>query len=61
MGIPHHSDLVDAEATVSYRRGAWEIRGGGKALHFKSSPNGDEYVSATVAGAFVGVRWHWSL
>jgi hypothetical protein len=61
MGIPHHSDLVDAEATISYRLGSWEIRGGGKALHFKSSPNSEEYVAATVAGAFVGVRWHWSL
>jgi hypothetical protein len=61
MGIPHHSDLVDGEATISYRLGAWEIRGGGRALHFKSSPNTDEYVTATLAGAFVGVRWHWSL
>jgi hypothetical protein len=61
MGIPHHSDMVDGEATISYRLGAWEIRGGGKALHFKSSPNSDEYVSATLAGAFVGLRWHWSL
>jgi hypothetical protein len=61
MGIPHHSDLVDGEATISYRFGAWEIRGGGRALHFKSSPNSDEYVAATLVGAFVGVRWHWSL
>jgi hypothetical protein len=61
FGIPHHSDLADAEATISYRLGSWEIRGGGKALHFKSSPNSDEYVAATLAGAFVGIRWHWSL
>jgi hypothetical protein len=61
FGIPHHSDLADAEATISYRLGSWELRGGGKALHFKSSPNNTEYVSDTVAGAFVGVRWHWSL
>jgi hypothetical protein len=61
FGIPHHSDLADAEATISYRHGMWELRGGGKALHFKSSPNTDEYVAATVVGAFVGVRWHWSL
>jgi hypothetical protein len=61
FGIPHHSDLADAEATISYRHGMWEIRGGGKALHFKSSPNSDEYVAATLVGAFIGVRWHWSL
>jgi hypothetical protein len=61
FGLIHHADLWDAEATISYRRGMWEIRGGGKAFHFKTSPNSTEYVSATLAGAFVGLRWHWSL
>lgn len=61
FGIPHKADIADAEATVSYRHGMWEIRGGGKAFHFKTSPNSPEYISATIAGAFVGIRWHWSL
>jgi hypothetical protein len=61
FGFPGRADIADAEATVSYRRGMWEIRGGGKAIHFKTSPNNNEYLSATFAGAFVGVRWHWSL
>lgn len=61
FGIPHKGDLADAEATIAYRWGAWEIRGGGKALHFKTSPNDTEYLGATFAGAFVGLRWHWSL
>jgi hypothetical protein len=61
FGIPHKADLYDAEATIAYRWGAWEIRGGGKALHFKTSPNSEEYISGTLAGAFVGLRWHWSL
>ena len=52
---------MDAGATLAYRRGSWEIYGGGKALHFKSSPNAVEYVTDTITGAFVGVRWHWSL
>jgi hypothetical protein len=60
FGIPHKSVLWDAEATIAYRRGSWEIRGGGKAFHFKSTPNSTEYVSATLAGAFVGLRYHWS-
>jgi hypothetical protein len=59
FAIPHHAVLWDAEATIAYRRGAWEIRGGGKAFHFKSSPNSDEYASATLAGAFIGLRYHW--
>jgi hypothetical protein len=61
FGIPHHSNVADAEATIAYRHGMWEIRGGGKAFHFKTSPNNVEYVTGTIAGAFVGVRWHWSL
>jgi len=61
FGIPNKADIWDASATISYRHGAWEIYGGGKALHFKSSPNNVEYVVDTLSGAFVGVRWHWSL
>ena len=59
FALPHKSVLWDAEATIAYRRGAWEIRGGGKAFHFKTSPNSTEYVSATLAGAFIGLRYHW--
>lgn len=61
FGIPHKADLADAEATIGYRHGMWEIRAGGRALHFKSSPNNTEYFSGTLAGAFVDLRWHWSL
>jgi hypothetical protein len=61
FGIPHKAGIWDAEATISYRIGSWEIRGGGKAFYFKTSPNSDEYLSSTLVGAFVGLRWHWSL
>lgn len=61
FGLPHKADLADANATISYRLGSWEIVAGGKAFHFKTSPNSTEYISATMAGAFVGLRWHWSL
>jgi hypothetical protein len=61
FGFPHKADLADAEATIAYRHGMWEIRAGGKALHFKTSPNSQDYLSGTLAGAFVGLRWHWSL
>jgi len=59
FAIPHSAVLWDAEATIAYRRGAWEIRGGGKAFHAKSSPNSVEYASQTLAGAFIGLRYHW--
>jgi hypothetical protein len=61
FGFPHKADLWDGEATIAFRLGAWEIRGGGKAMHFKTSPNNTDYLTATFAGAFVGLRWHWSL
>jgi hypothetical protein len=61
FGLYHKADLWDGEATVSVRRGQWEIVGGGKAFHFKTSPNNLEYVSGTIVGGFVGLRWHWSL
>jgi hypothetical protein len=60
FGIPHKADIWDASATVSYRHGLWEIFAGGKAFHFKSSPNSTEDLTATLSGAFVGVRFHLS-
>jgi hypothetical protein len=59
FGLPHWADLWDADATVSYRRKDWEIVGGFKALHFKTSPKGDEYLSDTLSGAIVSIRHHF--
>jgi len=61
FGIPGKSNIWDANVTLSYRRGSWEVFAGGKALHFKSSGNATEYVTDTLTGAFIGIRWHWSL
>jgi hypothetical protein len=49
FGIPHKADIWDAAATISYRRGAFEFLGGGKAFHFKTSPNSTEYLVDTRA------------
>jgi hypothetical protein len=59
FGLYHGSDIWDADATLAWRMGKWEVVGGGKAFHFKTSPQKTEYMSATLAGAFVGLRWHW--
>ncbi len=59
FGLPHRADIWDAEAYVSYRRKKLEFRGGYKILHFKSSPQIDEYMIGTVQGGFVGVRYHF--
>ena len=58
FAIPHHWTIWDVEAAISYRIGHIEIRGGGKALHFKTSTQSDYYHWATPAGAFVGLRWY---
>jgi hypothetical protein len=59
FGLPHRAEIWDAEAYVSYRRNKLEFRGGYKILHFKSSPQIDEYMEGTVQGGFVGVRYHF--
>lgn len=63
FGIPHRSDVADTDVLLAYRKGAWEVKGGLKAFHFKTSPNSasGEYVSATEAGPFLSLLWHWSL
>jgi hypothetical protein len=61
FGIPGHSNIWDADVDLSYRHGSWEVLAGGKALHFKSSGNATEYVTDTLTGVFIGLRWHWTL
>jgi len=56
--IPHHWALWDADASIAYRVGHLEIRGGGKALHFKTSTKSDYFQYGSVGGAFVGLRWY---
>jgi hypothetical protein len=61
FGIPHHAELWDAEGTFSYRYSkTWEVRGGYKVMHVKTSPQRDEYITDTISGAFFGVRYHWN-
>ncbi len=61
FGIPHHSDLWDAEGTISWRQSkTWEFRAGYKVMQVKTSPQRDEYIKDTISGAFVGLRYHWN-
>ena len=59
FGLPHRSDIWDADATLSYRHNKWEVRGGFKAVHFKTSPRNAEFISDTISGGFVGVNYHF--
>ena len=57
FAIPHHWTIWDADASAAYRFGKVELRAGGKAFHFRSSPQGDYYLRGTFAGGFVGLRY----
>jgi hypothetical protein len=58
FGIPGHATLWDADALLAYRMGALELVGGFAAFHFKTSPGQENYVYATLTGAFAGIRWY---
>jgi hypothetical protein len=56
--FPHRATIWDTEATLNYRFGKFEIQGGAKAFHFKTSPQKVEFVQGTFPGIFVGLRWY---
>jgi hypothetical protein len=58
FGIPRHSLLYEAESTLNFRLSKFELRGGGKFFHFKTSPDQDFYLKGTLASIFVGIRWY---
>ena len=55
---PHRWQLVDGEVTVAVRINHIDVRGGVKLFHFRTSPQQDYFYRGTLAGGFVGVRWH---
>jgi len=59
FGFPHHSDLNETSATLSLRQKNLEFLMGVKTLHFKTSPQKEEYEIGTFITPFVGIRWHW--
>jgi hypothetical protein len=56
--LPHRWHLLDTDATIAYRFGHIELRGGAKGFVFRTSPKGDYFYRGTVGGVFVGVRWY---
>lgn len=59
FGFPHHSDLNETSATLSVRKNNLEFLMGVKTLHFKTTPQKEEYEVGTFITPFVGLRWHW--
>lgn len=60
FAFPHHAVTWNGDGFAAYRFGYFEVLAGGKALHFKTSPKGDEYFIATPYGAYVGLRFYTS-
>jgi len=58
FAIPHHSTLYEAEGSLAVRISSFELRGGAKMFHFKTSTSQDFYMRGTLASAFVGIRWY---
>jgi hypothetical protein len=56
--LPHRFHLLDTDATIAYRAGHFELRGGAKGFLFRTSPKIDYFYRGTVGGVFVGVRWY---
>ena len=59
FGIPHRSDIGESSATLSVRKNNLEFLMGAKLLHFKTTPQKEEYQEATFFTPFVGLRWHF--
>jgi hypothetical protein len=59
FGFPHHADLSETSATLSMRKKNLEFLMGVKTLHFKTTPQKEEYEVGTFITPFVGLRWHW--
>lgn len=57
FGLPHHADIGDAEINVVGRFKQFEIFGGYKMFHLKTSENNDQYFVGTIGGPMGGVRW----
>lgn len=58
FAIPHHFNVWDLDASIAYRVGQFELRGGARALHFRSSAQSDYFFRGTLSGAMIGVRWY---
>jgi len=56
--LPHRWTVYDTDASVNFRVGHFELQGGAKAFHYKSSPADEFFIRNTMASVFFGVRWY---
>jgi hypothetical protein len=58
FAIPHHSTTYEGEATINARVNHFELRGGFKYYHYKTSTSSDFYMRGTLSSVFFGIRWY---
>jgi hypothetical protein len=59
FGLLHRGDIVDAEAQIAFRVSHFEVLGGGRWLHFKTTPTAAQYNVETMYGPYVSLRYYW--
>ena len=59
FGLPHRGNIGDAEAQIAIRFGHFEVLGGGRWLHFKTTPKAVQYNVENLYGPYVSLRYYW--
>jgi hypothetical protein len=57
FAFPHRSTVWDAEANAVIRSGHFEVALGGKAFHFRTTPQKEEYFRSTLYAPMVSLRY----
>ncbi len=56
--LPQRWTIWDTDASINLRLGHFELGGGARAFHFKTSTNGPYYVRGTLIVPQVALRWY---
>jgi hypothetical protein len=59
FGLPHRGNIVDAEGEIAFRVSHFEVLGGARWLHFKTTPKAAQYNVETMSGPYVSLRYYW--
>jgi len=59
FGLPHRGDIADTEAQIAIRVSHFEVLGGARWLHFKTTPKAAQYNVEDLYGPYVSLRYYW--
>ncbi len=59
FALPHKQVLGDMEADLAFRVKHFELLAGGRYLHYKTNPHADEYITGSLWGPYVSLRYYW--